>query len=61
MSKNNGSQYVYFSGSEETVIRTDETKKIAKTKAIKRKKYKKMALNVVSLVLIVAIVVSASF
>ena len=42
MSKKNGSQYVYFSGSEETVIRTDETKKIAITKVIKRKKYKKI-------------------
>lgn len=61
MSKNKASQYVYFSGSEETVIRTDETKKVAKTKAIKRKKYKKIALNVVSFVLIFTIVVSATF
>lgn len=61
MSKNKASQYVYFSGSEETVIRADETKKVAKTKAIKRKKYKKIALNVVSFVLIFTIVVSATF
>ncbi len=54
-------QYVYFKGSEETVYRTDETKKIEITKRIKRKKYKKIALNVVSIILIITIVVSGTF
>ncbi len=60
-SKKTDSRYVFFSGAEETVYRTDETKKKALTKVIKRKKNKKIALNVVSFVLILAIVVSSTF
>ena len=56
-----GSPYVYFQGSEETVIRTDETKKQLITKKIKRKKFQKTALTIVSLCLIVSILVSATF
>ncbi len=54
-------QYVYFSGSEETVIRSDETKKKEITKLIKRKKAKKIAINVISVILIITIIVSATF
>ncbi len=54
-------EYVYFEGSEETVIRTDETKKLEITKRIKRKKAKKIAINVVSVVLIITIIVSGTF
>ncbi|MBR0535243.1 MAG: class B sortase [Clostridia bacterium] len=61
MSKKTDSRYVYFSGSEETVIRADETKKLTVTKAFKKKKLKKTALNLVSLVLIVSILVSSLF
>ena len=64
MSKNKKSEnsgYVYFKDTEETVIRKDETQKEAITKIIKRKKAKKAFLNTLSIVLIVAIVVSSFF
>ncbi len=64
MNKNdsqNNSSYVYFSGSEETVIRTDETLKKSITKKLKRKKAKKIAITVISFVLITAIIISGGF
>lgn len=59
--KENNSAYVYFRGSEETVMRTDETQKNKITKKIKWKKTRKTMLTVVSVVLIIAIIVSATF
>ncbi len=62
MNKNdspNNSSYVYFSGSEETVIRTDESQKKIITKKLKRKKLKKTLVTIVSFVLITAIIVSS--
>ena len=52
---------MYFHDIEETVIRNDETQKNAVTKYVKRKKAKKYALNTISVVLILAIVVSSLF
>ncbi len=54
-------EYLYFKGSEETVIRADETKKKEITRKIKFKKFKKLAFNVMSVVLIVAILVSGGW
>lgn len=59
--KNIDSRYVYFSGSEETVYRTDETRKKAITKRIKKKKRQKIAINVCSFILIISIAVSSTF
>ena len=55
------SSYVYFQGSEETVIRTDETQQKAVAGLIKKKQLKKNALNAVSFILILAIVISSIF
>lgn len=57
----NNSPYIYFHGSEETVMRTDETQKNAVSKVIKKHRIKKQALNAISLVLVIAIVVSGVF
>ncbi len=54
-------QYVYFNGSEETVIRVDETKKKEITKQIKFKKAKKILINTLSVVLTITILISAAF
>ncbi len=59
--KNNESGYIYFQDTEETVIRKDETQKNAVAKFVKRKKNKKIFLNILSIVLVVAIVVSSLF
>jgi hypothetical protein len=59
--KNKNSEYIYFHATEETVIRNDETQKIAVTKIVKRKKAKKVFLNTVSVVLVIAITVSSIF
>ncbi len=58
---NHNSGFVYFHDTEETVIRNDETQKTAVAKFVKRKKAKKVFLNTISVVLIVAIVVSSLF
>lgn len=55
------SPYVYFSGSEETVYRTDESQKQEIFKSLKKRKLKKQALNVISLVLAFAILVSGFY
>lgn len=59
--KSGVSPYVYFHDAEETVIRNDESQKKAVAKIIKRKRLKKTTLNVVSFVLIFAIVISSLF
>ena len=59
--KNNESGYTYFQDTEETVIRKDETQKNAVAKFVKRKKNQKIFLNILSIVLVVAIVVSSLF
>lgn len=55
------SSYKYFQGSEETVIRTDDTQQKAVAKVIKKSLMKKNALNVVSFILIFAIIISSLF
>ncbi len=57
--KKSASKYVYFREAEETVFRTDETQKKAVTKLIKQKKLKKTALNIVSFILIFAVIISS--
>lgn len=52
------SPYKYYKGSKETVIRTDETQKKAVTRVVKRLKYKKMAMSLVSIVLVITIIIS---
>ncbi len=54
----NKSPYVYFNGSEETIIRTDETQKQAIIKNLKKRKIKKYSLNILSFVLAFTILVS---
>ncbi len=53
------SEYVYFRQAEETVFRDDDTQKKAIEKAIKKKKNIKIALNVVSVILVFAIIISS--
>lgn len=62
MKKNNQpeSKYKYYKGSKETVFRTDETQKILVTKAIRKIKYKKIALNFVSFLLVLSIAISGT-
>ena len=55
------SPYMYFTRSEETVYRTDETQKQEIFKRLKRRKFKKRALNVISFVLAFAVLVSGSY
>ncbi len=52
------SGYVYFRDAEETVFRADETQKKEITKLIKRKKLKKNAIRVVSVISAVAVILS---
>ena len=59
--KEASSPYVYFSGSEETVYRTDETQKQEIFKSLKKRRLKKQALNVISLVLAFAVLVSGFY
>ncbi len=54
------SPYKYYKGSKETVIRTDETQKKAVTRLLKRKRFKKIAMNVLSVILIIAIAASGT-
>lgn len=54
----NNSPYLFFNGSEETVIRADETQKQAIVKKLKNRKIKKQALNVLSFVLAFVILFS---
>lgn len=61
MKKNNNSTYIYFREAEETVIRTDETQKKAISKKFKQRKFKKQFLNVISFILVIAIVISGAF
>lgn len=62
MKKNNQptSKYKHFKGSKETVFRTDETQKILVTKALKKIKYKKIAFNFVSFLLVLSIAISGT-
>lgn len=55
------SPYMYFTRSEETVYRTDETQKQEIFKRLKKRKMKKRALNVISFVLAFAVLVSGSY
>ncbi len=55
------SPYVYFSKSEETVYRTDETQKQEIFKRLKKRKLKKRALNITSFVLAFAVLVSGFY
>ena len=55
------SPYMYFTRSEETVYRTDETQKQEIFKRLKRRKFKKRALNIISFVLAFAVLVSGSY
>ena len=55
------SPYMYFTRSEETIYRTDETQKQEIFKRLKRRKFKKRALNVISFVLAFAVLVSGSY
>lgn len=59
--KETPSPYRYFSGSEETVFRTDESQKQAIIQSLKKKKLKKNALTVLSYVFLFAVIVSAFF
>lgn len=59
--KENISPYRYFSGSEETVYRTDESQKQAIIKSLKKRKIKKNALTVLSYALLFTVIVSAFF
>lgn len=56
--KTENSPYIYFHDAEETVMRNDETQKTAIEKRIKRKRTSKIFLNVISIVLVAAILVS---
>lgn len=58
--KHPDSPYKFYKGSKETVIRTDETQKKAITRLLKRKKFKRIAMNVLSIILIIAISASGS-
>lgn len=55
------SPYVYFTKSEETVFRTDETQKQEIFKQLKKRKFKKLALNITSFILAFAILVSGIY
>lgn len=55
------SPYMYFTRSEETVYRTDETQKQEIFKRLKKRKMKKQALNIISFVLAFAVLVSGSY
>jgi hypothetical protein len=55
------SPYVYFTKSEETVYRTDETQKQEIFKRLKKRKFKKRALNVISFVLAFAVLISGFY
>ncbi|MGN0526517.1 MAG: class B sortase [Acutalibacteraceae bacterium] len=57
----NKSEYLYFSGSEETVIRADETQKQEVIANIKKRRIKKYALNITSYVLVFAIIISGFY
>ncbi len=62
MKKNDkNSAYIYFREAEETVIRTDETQKKAISKKFKQRRIKKQFWNVISFILVIAIVVSGAF
>ncbi len=56
--KDNNSDFVYFSKAEETVIRTDETQKQEILASLKKKRAKKIILNITSFVLAFAIIIS---
>lgn len=57
----NDFDYRYFSGSEETVYRNDESKKLEIIKKHRAKKIKKISFNVLSFVLVFAIVISSLY
>ena len=59
--KETSSPYMYFTRSEETVYRTDETQKQEIFKRLKKRKMKKNALNVISFVLAFAVLVSGFY
>ena len=59
--KEKNSPYLYFSGSEETVYRTDETQKQQIIKNLKKRKNKKLALNITSYILAFAVLVSGFY
>lgn len=62
MKKNNQpqSRYKHFKGSQETIYRTDESQKKLVTKALKKIKYKRIAFNLISLLLVITIAVSGT-
>ena len=55
------SPYMYFTRSEETVYRTDETQKQEIFKRLKKRKIKKRALSVISFVLAFAVLISGFY
>ena len=55
------SPYVYFTKSEESVYRTDETQKQEIFKRLKKRKMKKMALSIISFVLAFTVLVSGFY
>ena len=55
------SPYIYFSKSEETVYRTDETQKQAIIKKLKLKRAKKRALSVISFILAFTVLISGFY
>lgn len=58
--KHTDSPYKFYKGSEESVIRADETQKKAITQIVRRKKFKRIALNIISVILVLVIAASGT-